>query len=61
MRTGTTKQMIAGQRRSLEAIKRKLEAMSAEWADVDAFNESELQSLAEKCIEVGEGLVAPDD
>ncbi|WP_456293314.1 hypothetical protein [Pseudomonas sp. AK106] len=42
----TQKQMAGGQRRSLKAIQRKLEAMAAEWGDVDAYNESALQQLA---------------
>ena len=44
----TQKQMAGGQRRSLKAIQRKLEAMAAEWGDVDAYNESALQQLAPK-------------
>lgn len=52
----TPKRMIAGQRRSLAAIERKLQALAAEWGDVDAFNESELDTLAKKVAEVAEGL-----
>lgn len=56
----THKQMAGGQRRSLKAIQRKLEAMAAEWGDVDAYNESALQQLAQKVEEKAESLV-PDD
>lgn len=53
----TPKRMIAGQRRSLAAIEKKLQALAAEWGDVDAFNESELESLARKVAEVSRALV----
>lgn len=56
----TQKQMAGGQRRSLKAIQRKLEAMAAEWGDVDAYNESTLQQLAQKVEEMAESLV-PDE
>lgn len=56
----TQKQMAGGQRRSLKAIQRKLEAMAAEWGDVDACNESELHQLAAKVQDVAESLV-PDE
>ena len=56
----TQKQMAGGQRRSLKAIQRKLEAMAAEWGDVDAYNESALQQLAQKVEEMAENLV-PDE
>jgi len=56
----TQKQMAGGQRRSLKAIQRRLEAMAAEWGDVDACNESEFHQLAVKVQEVAESLV-PDE
>lgn len=56
----TQKQMAGGQRRSLKVIQRKLEALAAEWGDVDACNESELHRLAQKVEEVAVGLV-PDE
>ncbi|OEC32899.1 hypothetical protein SAMN05216600_12851 [Pseudomonas cuatrocienegasensis] len=55
------KQIAAGQRQSLQAMARKIKAMAAEWADVDAFNEGELESLGEKIEELAAplgGLVA---
>lgn len=56
----TQKQMAGGQRRSLKAIQRKLEAMAANWGDIDAYNESALQQLAQKVEEMAESLV-PDE
>lgn len=56
----TQRQMAGGQRRSLKAIQRKLEAMAAEWGEVDAYNESVLQQLAQKVEEMAESLV-PDE
>ena len=53
----TQKQMAGGQRRSLKAIQRKIEAMAAEWGDVDAYNESVLHQLAQKVEELAESLV----
>ncbi len=53
----TEKQMAAGQRRSLMAIRKKLLAMSCEWEDVDGYNESVLEQLADKVQEVSDGLV----
>ena len=52
-----TPNQLAGQhRRRLRAIKRKLEDMAAEWADVDAYNEGELANLAETLEDVGQAL-----
>lgn len=56
----TQKQMAGGQRRSLKAIQRKLEAMAANWGHIDAYNESALQQLAQKVEEMAESLV-PDE
>ena len=50
--------MAGAQRRSLKAVQQKLEAMAAEWADVDEFNSNELHALAQRCKEVSENLVA---
>ncbi len=54
----TPKQLAGAQRRSLRSIQKKIEAMSAEWADVDEFNSAELHRLATQCEEVAKGLVA---
>lgn len=54
----TPKQIAGGQRRSLEAIEKKLKSMAAEWADVDAFNEGQLEDLADKAKETANDLVA---
>lgn len=54
----TPKQIAGAQRRSLKAVQQKLEAMAAEWADVDEFNSNELHALAQRCKEVSENLVA---
>jgi hypothetical protein len=54
----TPKQLAGAQRRSLKSIQKKIEAMAAEWADVDEFNSAELHRLANQCEEVAKGLVA---
>jgi len=54
----TPKQIAAGQRRSLQAIEKKIRALSTEWMDEDAFNESQLEDLADKVKEVSRDLVA---
>ena len=54
----TSKQMAGAQRRSLKALQKKIESMAAEWSDVDEFNSSELHTLAQRCKEVAENLVA---
>jgi len=56
--TRTTKQVAGAQRRSLKALKRKIQDMAAEWADVDEFNANELHALAKQCEEVSKNLVA---
>lgn len=54
----TPKQLAGAQRRSLKALQKKIEAMAAEWADVDEFNVNELHALAQRCNEVSENLAA---
>lgn len=53
----THKQIAAGQRRSLLAMKRKLLDMATQWGEVDAFNEGELATLADKIQETADNLV----
>ncbi|MBF5007834.1 hypothetical protein [Diaphorobacter caeni] len=54
----TPKQLAGAQRRSLKSLQKKIEVMSAEWADVDEFNLNELKRLADQCKEVAGNLVA---
>ena len=56
----THKQIAAGQRRSLLAMKRKLQDMAAQWGEVDAFNEGSLVDLADKMQEAADNLVETD-
>lgn len=51
------KQMAAGQRRSLMAIRKKLINMSLEWSDVDGWCERLLEELADDVKEVADNLV----
>lgn len=44
----TRAQIAAPQRRSLASIKKRIEAMAVEWAEVDNGTMWELQSLADK-------------
>ncbi|WP_293766355.1 hypothetical protein [uncultured Aquitalea sp.] len=57
----THKQIAAGQRRSLLAMKRKLLDMAAQWGEVDAFNEGELATLADKMQDTADNLVEQDN
>jgi hypothetical protein len=43
----TEKQMAAGQVRSLRAIRKKLLNMATQWDDVDQFNMTQLEELAD--------------
>ena len=56
MATPTIRQLAAYQRRSLRAIEKKLQEMSAAWDGVDQFNLGELDDLAKRCAEVNETL-----
>lgn len=48
MAARTMKQIYAGQKRSLANIQRRLEALAAEWDEVDNGTMWELQDLADK-------------
>lgn len=50
------KQVAGAQRRSLRTIEKKLLDMAAEWGDVDAYNEAELEDLANRVSSVAETL-----
>lgn len=52
----TPKQMVAGQRRSLKAIQKKIFEMSALWGDIDEFNMNNLHELSDKIGEAAECL-----
>jgi len=56
----THKQIAANQRRSLKAMKKKLLDMSAQWGDVDTYNEGYLEELANKVQEISDNLVDPE-
>lgn len=47
----TQRQMIAGQRRTLKAMQKKIFEMSALWGDIDEFN---MNNLAELSVKIGE-------
>ncbi len=57
MATRTNKQLAAGQRRSLEAIRRKLLGMAAEWDGVDQFCMGALTDLADRAQETAGNLI----
>ena len=52
----SVKHMAAGQRRSLRAIQRKIEGMSAAWADIDNSHASRLDELAHSVGELEKEL-----
>lgn len=55
----TAKQIAAGQIRSLRAIREKLLKMAAQWDDVDQFNMTQLEELADQVERVAIEMV-PD-
>lgn len=55
----TDKQLAAGQRRSLRAMRAKLLTMSGEWEDLDQSNVSFLEELADQVEQVALALL-PD-
>lgn len=57
MATRTKKQLAAGQRRSLGAIRGKLLDMAAEWGDVDQFCMDALTDLADRAKETADNLI----
>jgi len=57
----TFKQIIAGQRRSLHALARKLREMGDEWSDVDEGNGELLYQLADKLEDYGDELYTGED
>lgn len=58
MATPTKKQIAAGQRRSLKAMRTKLMEMAAAWDEVDQYHLNILEEAADKlgavCDELGE-------
>ncbi|MDR7024355.1 hypothetical protein [Pseudomonas peli] len=52
MATPTKKQIAAGQRRSLKAMRTKLLAMASDWEDVDEYHVNILTEAAEKLLDV---------
>lgn len=52
------KQLAAGQKRSLASIKKKLEAMAAEWSEVDNGTMYLLQEIADKVEATSEEMQA---
>lgn len=61
MRVSRTKKQIAGgQKRSLQALKTKIENMANEWEDVDEYNITILGELAAQCEQVSTSLYCDD-
>ena len=56
----TDKQLAAGQRRSLRAMREKLLRMASEWDGVDQFNMAQLTDLADQAERVATEMVADD-
>lgn len=55
------KQLAAGQRRTLRAMRERLLRMAAEWGGVDQFNASALTGLADQAENVAVEMVALAD
>lgn len=58
MTTQTSRQLAAGQVRSLRAIRSKILAMSTKWDEVDQYNLGVLEELADCCESVAVELLA---
>lgn len=56
----TDKQLAAGQRRSLRAMRQKLLRMAEEWDGVDEFNRTQLTEMADQAERVATEMVADD-
>ena len=56
----TKKQIAGGQKRSLLALKTKIENLANEWEDVDEYNITILHELAAQCEQVSENLYTDD-
>lgn len=56
----TEKQLAAGQRRSLRAMRERLLVMAEAWDGVDEFNRTQLTELADQAQKVAQELVADD-
>lgn len=56
MATRTDRQLAAGQRRSLAAMRERLLAMACEWDGRDEYNINRLTELADLADDVGSGL-----
>lgn len=56
----TDKQLAAGQRRSLRAMRQKLLRMAEEWDGVDEYNRTQLTELADQAERVATEMVADD-
>ena len=52
------KQIVAGQKRSLASIKKKVEAMAVEWSEVDNGTMWLLQEIADKIEAASEEMQA---
>lgn len=61
MATPTKKQIAAGQRRSLKAMRSKLLEMAAAWEDVDQYNSNILAEAAEKLLDVHAELLEAEE
>lgn len=61
MAAPTIKQIAAGQRRSLDAMRAKLLDMSAAWEDVDQYHLSILEEAADKLLDIRTELLGSDE
>lgn len=52
MAAPTKKQVAAGQRRSLKAMRARLLEMAAAWGDLDEYNARRLEEAADKLLDV---------
>lgn len=57
MATPTKKQIAAGQRRSLKAMRAKLLEMAAAWDEVDQYHLNILEEAADKLLDVHRELL----
>lgn len=56
----THKQIAAGQRRTLKAMRARLLQMAAAWGELDEYNMHMFEEAAEKLLDVHASLI-PDD
>ena len=57
----TNKQIAAGHVRKLRTMRKNLQAMAAQWADLDEYNITQLTELADQAEAVAIGLIESKD